>query len=99
MAPWKRLRLTAPGIPELLLAGREREFLSRYAFPAMTATPGAFTDADLDEFARVYSRPDGWRGASGLYRSMLREPSGFWCRPGAYDGSDDGESDLSRRRW
>ncbi|GAB2863617.1 alpha/beta hydrolase [Actinoallomurus bryophytorum] len=65
--------LVAPGIPEMLLAGREREFLGRYAFPSMTAVPGAVTDADLDDFARTYSRPDGWRGAIGLYRSMLRE--------------------------
>jgi pimeloyl-ACP methyl ester carboxylesterase len=65
--------LAAPGIPELLLAGREREFLGRFAFPAMSATPGAITDADIEEFARTYARPDGWRGAIGLYQSMLRE--------------------------
>ncbi|MEU6411980.1 alpha/beta hydrolase [Microbispora sp. NPDC046933] len=67
--------LAAPGIPEMLLAGREREFLGQYAFPSMTATPGAITDADIEEFARAYSRPDGWRGAIGLYGSMLREGS------------------------
>ena len=65
--------LGAPGIPEMLLAGREREFLGQFAFPALSATPGAITDADIDEFVRTYSRPDGWRGAAGLYRSMLRE--------------------------
>jgi len=65
--------LAAPGIPEMLLAGREREFLGQYAFPSMTAVPGAVTDADIDDFARTYSRQDGWRGATGLYRSMLRE--------------------------
>src|ERR1700684_1475975 len=65
--------LAAPGIPEMLLAGREREFLGQFAFPAMSATPGAITDADIDEFARTYSRPGGWRGATGLYQSMLRE--------------------------
>lgn len=65
--------LAAPGIPELLLAGREREFLGQYAFPAMTAVPTAITTTDIEEFARTYSRPDGWRGAAGLYRSMLRE--------------------------
>jgi pimeloyl-ACP methyl ester carboxylesterase len=65
--------LVAPGIPELLLAGHEREFFGQYAFPSMTAVPGAVTDADIDDFARTYSRPDGWRGATGLYRSMLRE--------------------------
>ena len=65
--------LAAPGIPEMLLAGREREFLGQYAFPALSATPGAITDADIDEFARTYSGPGGWRGATGLYRSMLQE--------------------------
>ncbi|GAA5171310.1 MULTISPECIES: alpha/beta fold hydrolase [Amycolatopsis] len=65
--------LAAPGIPELLLAGREREFLGQFAFPALSANPDAITDADLDEFTRTYSRPSGFRGASGLYQSMLRE--------------------------
>ena len=65
--------LAAPGIPEMLLAGREREFLGGFAFPAMTAVHGSITDSDVAEFARTYSRPNGWRGAIGLYRSMLRE--------------------------
>src|ERR1700676_3645480 len=65
--------LAAPGIPEMLLAGREREFLGQFAFPAMSGTPGAITDTDIDEFVRTYSRPDGWRGAIGLYQSMLEE--------------------------
>ncbi len=43
------------------------------AYPAMCAVPNAVTAGDLDEFARTYSRPDGWRGAIGLYRSMLHE--------------------------
>ncbi|GAA1635226.1 alpha/beta fold hydrolase [Actinoplanes couchii] len=64
--------LAAPGVPELLLTGREREFLDAM-FTAMVATPGAVTGADLDEFARGYARDGGWRGAAGLYRSMLRE--------------------------
>ena len=65
--------LTAPGIPEMLLTGREREFMGRFLFPALTVIPGAVTDADLDEFVRTYARHDGWRGATGLYRSMLSE--------------------------
>ena len=39
----------------------------------MSATPGAITGDDIDEFARTYSRPGGWRGAAGLYQSMLQE--------------------------
>jgi pimeloyl-ACP methyl ester carboxylesterase len=65
--------LAAPGIAELLLTGREREFLGGIAFPAMTVVPGSITAADIDEFVRAYSRPNGFRGASGLYRSMLAE--------------------------
>lgn len=65
--------LAAPGIPELLLAGRERAFIADYALPSLCATPEAFTDRDIDEFTRCYARPGGFRGAAGLYRSMLRE--------------------------
>jgi pimeloyl-ACP methyl ester carboxylesterase len=65
--------LAAPGIARMLLTGREREFLGQFAFPAMTAVPDAIGPADIDEFVRTYSRPNGWDGATGLYRSMLRE--------------------------
>jgi pimeloyl-ACP methyl ester carboxylesterase len=57
----------------MLFTGREHELLAEWAFPSMTATPGAVTDDDIAEFARTYARPDGWRGAEGLYRSMLSE--------------------------
>jgi pimeloyl-ACP methyl ester carboxylesterase len=65
--------LAAPGIPEMLLAGREREFLAGYAFPAMSGTPGAVSERDIEEFTRVYSRPGGLRGTTGFYGSMLTE--------------------------
>jgi pimeloyl-ACP methyl ester carboxylesterase len=65
--------LAAPGIPEMLLAEREREFLADYAFPSLSATPGALTDDDIEEIARTYARKDGFMGAAGLYRSILAE--------------------------
>ena len=65
--------LAAPGIPEMLLTGRERAFLTEYAIPSLTGNPDAFTNADVDELARTYSRPNGFRGAAGLYRSLLTE--------------------------
>lgn len=65
--------LAAPGIAELLFTGRERELLGGWAFPSMTAVPDAVGEEDLDEFVRTYSRAGGWRGAIGLYRSMLSE--------------------------
>ena len=39
----------------------------------MCAVPDAVAVTDLNEFVRTYSRPDGWRGAIGLYQSMLKE--------------------------
>lgn len=65
--------LAAPGIPEMLLAGRERAFLVDYALPSLNRTPDAFTDDDVTEFVRAYARDGGFRGAEGLYRSLLTE--------------------------
>jgi pimeloyl-ACP methyl ester carboxylesterase len=65
--------LGAPGIPEMLLAGRERAFLTGYAFPAMNGTDGAITEPDVDEFTRVLARPGGLRGTAAFYGSMLHE--------------------------
>jgi pimeloyl-ACP methyl ester carboxylesterase len=65
--------LAAPGIAEMLLAGRERAFLVDYAIPSLNGTPDAFDDADVDEFVRAYARDEGFRGAEGLYRSLLSE--------------------------
>jgi pimeloyl-ACP methyl ester carboxylesterase len=65
--------LAAPGVAEMLFPGREQDLIGGWAFPSMTAVPGAISESDVDEFVRVYSRADGWRGAIGLYQSMLAE--------------------------
>ena len=65
--------LAAPGIAEMLFTGREQDVLGQWAFPAMTAVAGSITSADIEEFARGYARTGGWRGAIGLYQSMLAE--------------------------
>ncbi|SDE08387.1 alpha/beta fold hydrolase [Nocardioides lianchengensis] len=70
---WHLGAIAAPGIAEMLFAGRERDLLGRWAFPSMTAVVGSVTDADVEEFARGYARAGGWRGAIGLYRSILSE--------------------------
>jgi pimeloyl-ACP methyl ester carboxylesterase len=74
---WHIGAITAPGVATMLFTGRERELLGSWAFPSMTAAPGAVTDDDVDEFARTYSREDGWNGAVALYRSMLVEGDDF----------------------
>lgn len=70
---WHIGALAASGIPEMLFVGREQELLRDWAFPTMTIVEGAITDTDIHEFVRTYSRPNGWRGAIGLYQSMLTE--------------------------
>lgn len=65
--------MAAPGIPQMLLSGRERDFLAGYAYPAMSAKTEAITERDIDEFTRAYAKPDGFAGAIGLYRSMLAD--------------------------
>ncbi|PRY41611.1 alpha/beta fold hydrolase [Umezawaea tangerina] len=65
--------LAAPGIPGMLLAGHERELIAEWAFPMMTGSKGVIDDDDIDEFARTYARPDGWRGTEGLYRSIFTD--------------------------
>lgn len=72
---WQIGVLAAPGIPDLLLRGRERAFIGDFAFPAMTVVQGSVTETDIDEFVRTYSRPHGFDGASAIYRSLLSEGS------------------------
>ena len=65
--------LGAPGIPQLLLPGHERQLLADWAYPMMCGTEGAVTDADLDEFTRSYAGPNGWAGTSGLYQAIFTD--------------------------
>lgn len=65
--------LGAPGIPEMLLPGHERELLAGWAYPMMTASKEAITERDFDEFVRTYARPNGWRGTAGLYQSLFSD--------------------------
>lgn len=74
---WHIGALAAPGIPEMLFTGREREILGQWAFPSMTAIDGSIVADDVDEFARGYARPGGWHGAAGVYRSILSEGGEF----------------------
>jgi hypothetical protein len=69
-----RLPRELVGVPQAdLLAGRERAFVEQYVFPSLTAVPHAITDTDVEELARGYARADGWRGAAGLFQSLLQE--------------------------
>ena len=62
-------------LPELLLQGREREFLT-WLFRAKSVRPWAITPADLDEYVRVNATPGASRAAFSYYRHML-SPEGL----------------------
>lgn len=65
--------LGTPGIPEMLLAGHERELIAQWAYPMMTVVKNSITESDIDEFVRTYARPNGWSGTEGLYRSIFTD--------------------------
>jgi pimeloyl-ACP methyl ester carboxylesterase len=70
---WYIGALITPGVPEMFFAGKEREFIGDHLFPSYGAVPPAVTQSDIDEFVRTYQRPDGFRGATGLYQSLLED--------------------------
>lgn len=58
---------------EMSLRGHEREFLSSFAYDDFFDVKDAISPADIDEFLRTYSRPGGFRGSNGLYRSQVSD--------------------------
>lgn len=66
---WRIGFLAASGIPAMLLADREREFLTGFAYPAMCRSAGAISEQDADEFTPTLARPDCLRGTVGVYSS------------------------------
>ena len=58
-----------PRLPEVLVAGREREFLSWF-YDAFAVNRPALDDA-IDEYLRSLAAPGGISGALGPYRALL----------------------------
>ena len=57
-------------LPELLIQGRERLFLT-WLFRAKAVRPWTITEADLDEYERVNAAPGASRAAFSYYRQNL----------------------------
>ncbi|BDI21442.1 alpha/beta fold hydrolase [Herbiconiux sp. L3-i23] len=62
----------APGIPEMLLPGHERDVLD-WAYTVMGADRDTVTHEDLAEFERTYARPHAERGPAGLYQALFAD--------------------------
>ena len=61
----------ARDLPELLVQGRERQYL-QYFFDARTTDPSA---TDVDEYAQAYSAPGAMRAGFELYRAFDQDAS------------------------
>ena len=57
-----------PDLPEILIGGREREYLDWF-LRRKTANPETFSDADLDEYLRVFKKAGGLRAGLAFYRA------------------------------
>lgn len=59
-----------PDLPEALIAGNEREFLS-YFYHRFSYNPTAVDSDAIDEYLRTFAGPGGVRGALGVYRAIF----------------------------
>jgi pimeloyl-ACP methyl ester carboxylesterase len=62
----------ARDVPEMLVAGRERQYLQAF-FNARCFDPSAIGDADLDVYVSAYSAPGAMRAGFELYRAFDRD--------------------------
>jgi pimeloyl-ACP methyl ester carboxylesterase len=60
----------APGVPERLVVGNERAFLTWF-YDRHTARRDAITAADVDETLRTFAGREGVLGAMGVYRATF----------------------------
>jgi pimeloyl-ACP methyl ester carboxylesterase len=60
----------APGVPERLVVGHERAFLTWF-YENATAKPEALTPEIVDEYLRTFSGNEGVLGSMGVYRAAF----------------------------
>jgi pimeloyl-ACP methyl ester carboxylesterase len=69
LRPWHYAFNSVPDLPESLVAGRERTYLTWF-YTQSAYNPAAFTQADIDEFVRAYSAPGAMRAGFEYYRAV-----------------------------
>jgi len=67
---WWWILPLAPGVPERLIVGNERAFLTWF-YEGATMHPEVFDDATVDEYLRSFSGREGVLGALGIYRAAF----------------------------
>ena len=67
---WWWILPLAPGVPERLIVGAERAFLTWF-YEGAAAHPDVFDDATVDEYLRTFRGRTGVLGALGVYRAAF----------------------------
>ncbi|KAL8756090.1 MAG: hypothetical protein Q9184_004601 [Pyrenodesmia sp. 2 TL-2023] len=60
---------SVPDLPELLVSGHEKQYLKHF-YDRLAMNPAAFTEADLDFYATLYSAPGAMRAGFNVYRTF-----------------------------
>jgi len=68
---WQIIFFMQPSVPEMLLEGNEREFITGFLGPDR-ARPDTFDGGAVDEYVRAYTRPGRIAAALGQYRAFYR---------------------------
>jgi pimeloyl-ACP methyl ester carboxylesterase len=63
---------SVPGLPEALVAGRERLYVSHF-LNKITYNLDAFSEADIDLYVAAYAQPGAMRCALGVYRAFEKD--------------------------
>lgn len=66
---WHHAFHMTPDLPETLIAGRERAYLSWF-YREFSWMPDAIGEADIDEYVRCYSKPGALRSGFAYYRNI-----------------------------
>ena len=69
---WHHAYHMTPNLPEMLVQGREREYLSWF-YRSFCWQRDAIGAADIDEYVRCYARPGAMRAGFEYYRSLPRD--------------------------
>jgi pimeloyl-ACP methyl ester carboxylesterase len=69
---WHHAFHMTPDLPETLVQGREREYLSWF-YREFCWQRGVIEEADIDEYVRCYSAPGALRAGFEYYRNIPRD--------------------------
>lgn len=72
---WHFVFQRVPDLPELLFTGHERDIVQWFLERSALDWRATFSDADVDEYVRAYSRPTSLRGMLEYYRAVPENAS------------------------